>query len=499
MGAAAPISRRRPIRYMNWETVNPLWWCPRGYALAARRHARLGQVARQVGAELVPGRRSTPTTASSGSRSAAGATGNVGTLGISYHAAFQWRVANLQPPSLKAIMPWEGRADQYRDQAYHGGIFAMGFIAQLVPTATPRTTCSASRAATTPTRSTTTSSGTTCATTSTPSTGGMNSARWDRIKVPLYSVGNWGGFSHAPARQHRGLHVRRVEAQEAAHPHRHALPPVPRRGGAHRPAALVRLLAEGHRHRHHGRAAGEARDPHRRQHEAVPVPLRERMAARAHAVDEVLSARSTARRSDRARRPSKARSSPKPPKTAARRSSYPPGAGTSRPAKTPRGRVVRDAADEGGHRDHRAASCSTCGCRARSKDMDIFATIRNIDPDGQGRVRGGPAGRAGRVRDQGVAARLAPQARPGEVAAVPPVPRARRALVAEARRDRRVPGRDLADLHGVQERATSCGSTSRRATAWARSTSRTTTRTTTRAARRPSIPAGRRSRTCCCR
>ena len=32
------------------------------------------------------------------------------------------------PPSLKAICPWEGRADQYRDQAYHGGIFAMGFI-----------------------------------------------------------------------------------------------------------------------------------------------------------------------------------------------------------------------------------------------------------------------------------------------------------------------------------------------------------------------------------
>ena len=54
--------------------------------------------------------------------------GSVGMLGISYHASSQWRAANMQPPSLKAIMPWEGRADQYRDQAYHGGIFAMGFI-----------------------------------------------------------------------------------------------------------------------------------------------------------------------------------------------------------------------------------------------------------------------------------------------------------------------------------------------------------------------------------
>jgi len=23
----------KPNPYMNWETANPLWWCPRGYAL----------------------------------------------------------------------------------------------------------------------------------------------------------------------------------------------------------------------------------------------------------------------------------------------------------------------------------------------------------------------------------------------------------------------------------------------------------------------------------
>ena len=54
--------------------------------------------------------------------------GSIGTLGVSYHANCQWRVANLQPPSLKAIIPWEGRADLYRDQTFHGGIFAMGFL-----------------------------------------------------------------------------------------------------------------------------------------------------------------------------------------------------------------------------------------------------------------------------------------------------------------------------------------------------------------------------------
>ena len=50
--------------------------------------------------------------------------GKVGLLGISYFAINQWFVANLQPPSLKAIVPWEGFADLYRDALYHGGLLA---------------------------------------------------------------------------------------------------------------------------------------------------------------------------------------------------------------------------------------------------------------------------------------------------------------------------------------------------------------------------------------
>jgi hypothetical protein len=48
--------------------------------------------------------------------------GQVGLLGISYYAANQWRVAALQPPALKAIVPWEGASDLYRELYYHGGI-----------------------------------------------------------------------------------------------------------------------------------------------------------------------------------------------------------------------------------------------------------------------------------------------------------------------------------------------------------------------------------------
>ena len=51
--------------------------------------------------------------------------GNVGLSGISYYAINQWFAANHQPPSLKAIIPWEDVADIYRDALFHGGILCL--------------------------------------------------------------------------------------------------------------------------------------------------------------------------------------------------------------------------------------------------------------------------------------------------------------------------------------------------------------------------------------
>ncbi len=183
----------KPNPYMNWECVNPLWWCPRGYGLL-RVDTR--------GSGKSPGK-SDPSSYSEAVDAydciewvarQPWCNGAVGTCGISYHAAFQWRVAGLQPPSLKAIMPWEGRADQYRDQAYHGGIFAMGFIARWANNNAALHLLGKPRLYN-------------------PDSFDnnllwnymskdldseywrLNSARWDRIKVPLYTVGNWGGTS----------------------------------------------------------------------------------------------------------------------------------------------------------------------------------------------------------------------------------------------------------------------------------------------------------------
>lgn len=48
--------------------------------------------------------------------------GKVGLSGVSYLAVTQWRVAELHPPHLAAINPWEGWSDTYREVPFHGGI-----------------------------------------------------------------------------------------------------------------------------------------------------------------------------------------------------------------------------------------------------------------------------------------------------------------------------------------------------------------------------------------
>jgi hypothetical protein len=182
---------------MNWEAANPLWWVPRGY-VCVRIDSR--------GTGKSPGRCEPSSYQESVDfydciewlAKQEWCSGNLGTLGISYHAACQWRLANLNPPSLKAIIPWEGRADQYRDQAYHGGIFSMGFLGNWVNQHMARHLLGRTRKYNPDSFS--------------PDMlwqylshdldsewWRMCSARWDQIKVPVYTVGNWGGW---------GLHLR---------------------------------------------------------------------------------------------------------------------------------------------------------------------------------------------------------------------------------------------------------------------------------------------------
>ena len=196
--------------WMNWETVNPQWWVPRGYA-AVRVDGRgtgksPGQCEPWSLAEAVDFYDAIEWAAAQ-----PWCNGNVGLLGISYFAINQWFAANLQPPSLKAIIPWEGFADIYRDALFHGGILnlfmtnwytahllhhLLGRASQQMPDGWQVNTLhfwlrnnldsGAFRGA---------------------------QAQWDKINVPIFSVGNWSGM---------GLHLRgNTEAfMRAATPHK---------------------------------------------------------------------------------------------------------------------------------------------------------------------------------------------------------------------------------------------------------------------------------------
>ncbi|KAL3455963.1 alpha/beta-hydrolase [Aspergillus heterothallicus] len=54
--------------------------------------------------------------------------GQIGMAGNSHLAIAQWFIAQLQPPSLKAIAPWEGCGDLFREQFLRGGIYAGNFF-----------------------------------------------------------------------------------------------------------------------------------------------------------------------------------------------------------------------------------------------------------------------------------------------------------------------------------------------------------------------------------
>jgi predicted acyl esterase len=185
-----------PNAWMNWETINPRWWVPQGYA-AVRIDGRgsgksQGQCEPWSHAEAVDFYDAIEWAAA-----LPWCNGKVGLLGISYYAINQWFVAQLQPPSLKAIIPWEGFADIYRDALYHGGIFSLfmsnwftahllhhtlGRASQQIPNAWALNTLHAWLS-------------------NNLDSGALRGAQtdWDRITLPFYSVGNWTGF---------GLHLR---------------------------------------------------------------------------------------------------------------------------------------------------------------------------------------------------------------------------------------------------------------------------------------------------
>ena len=186
----------KPNEWMNWETVNPAWWVPKGYA-AVRVD---GRGSGKSPGQCEPWSRAEAVDFCDAIEWAAAqpwCNGSIGLLGISYFAINQWFAANLQPPSLKAIIPWEGFADIYRDALFHGGILSVfmtnWFTAHLLHHKLGRASRHLPDGWKVNTLDLWLSSNL--------DSGALHGAQaqWDKITVPMLSVGNWTGF---------GLHLR---------------------------------------------------------------------------------------------------------------------------------------------------------------------------------------------------------------------------------------------------------------------------------------------------
>lgn len=107
-----------------FEGLDPQAWCPRGYAIVSVDTRGSGHSDGQI---CVMGTQD----AEDGYDVVEAiarmdwCNGSVGMAGNSALAISQWFIAAQQPPSLKAIAPWEGSGDIYREQFCRGGWFSM--------------------------------------------------------------------------------------------------------------------------------------------------------------------------------------------------------------------------------------------------------------------------------------------------------------------------------------------------------------------------------------
>src|SRR5215468_344321 len=273
-----------PNEWMNWETSNPNWWVPRGYA-AVRIDARgsgksPGQYEPWSLAEAVDFYDAIEWAAAQ-----PWCNGKIGLLGISYFAINQWFVANLRPPSLKAIIPWEGFADLYRDALYHGGILSLfmtnWYTAHLLHHLLGR---AAQHIA----------DGWQVNTLhfwlhNSLDSGALrgSQAQWEKIDMPMFSVGNWSGM---------GLHLRgNTEAfMRAATPHKKLrihlgshVHPFYTEDGRRDQIRFFDYWLKGIDNGVMTEPAGEACNPQRGGR--FRMAQRARMAACAHALDQILS------------------------------------------------------------------------------------------------------------------------------------------------------------------------------------------------------------------
>ncbi|WP_409304779.1 CocE/NonD family hydrolase [Peribacillus sp. SCS-155] len=201
-------------KYQCWEVADPERWTPHGYAVVRidSRGAGWSEGVQKLWSrqeiedfyECIEWAAKEPWS-----------DGNIGLLGISYYAANQWLVAAMQPPHLKAMIPWEGTSDWYREFYYHGGIRCT-FLDSWLPKQLPMQYGVGSRARKNPITGESVSGPVTLSEEELLQNRVDIAAEvkshplddeyyqditvdWSKVKVPFLSAANWGG---------QGLHLR---------------------------------------------------------------------------------------------------------------------------------------------------------------------------------------------------------------------------------------------------------------------------------------------------
>ncbi len=123
------LRQPQPVRcsaLTGWEAPDPAWWTARGFSVV---NADARGCGRSDGTGKLLSRQEAEDTYDLVQWIAGQpwCDGRVVMLGVSYLAMSQYAVAALQPPALRAICPWEGLTDAYRDLMFPGGVPERGF------------------------------------------------------------------------------------------------------------------------------------------------------------------------------------------------------------------------------------------------------------------------------------------------------------------------------------------------------------------------------------
>lgn len=104
-----------------WEAPDPAYWVEQGYAVVIVDSRGYGKSDGVAGVLSIQDRADFHD-AITWAGTQPWSNGHVGLTGVSYLAIAQWIAGADAPEHLKAIMPWEGQSDNFREVLFHGGI-----------------------------------------------------------------------------------------------------------------------------------------------------------------------------------------------------------------------------------------------------------------------------------------------------------------------------------------------------------------------------------------